>query len=110
MDVWIEFKNAKQEQAKDLFLNFFPSEDLEQSGGRDANRPPQNSHINSPSVEDLALQFSEAIPDDVFSMAKLQSYLMLHKRDPVSAVNGVDAWIADQTRIDQETKDLETKA
>ncbi|CAE6470666.1 hypothetical protein ACGC1H_003955 [Rhizoctonia solani] len=50
--------------------------------------------LSSATVEYLAQQFANAIPEDEVSMAALQGHLMCHKRQPKEAVDSAPAWIA----------------
>lgn len=84
MDVQLEFKLATREQARDLFLHFFP----------DAT----SSSTPSSSEDDLADRFSQAIPDEHLSIATIQGYLMEHRRDPREAVDKVKGWVAEAAR------------
>jgi mitochondrial chaperone BCS1 len=61
-DVKLAFENATADQARQLFERFFPQ------------------HVH------LADDFARLIEDGKFSMATLQDYLMLHRRDPEEAV------------------------
>lgn len=81
MDVQLEFKLATREQARDLFLHFFP-----------------DATSSSTSNDDLADRFSQAIPDEHLSIATIQGYLMEHRRDPREAVDKVKGWVAEAAR------------
>lgn len=72
IDVRIHFGNATKRQAHELFTKFYPN--LE-----------QNSNLPS--------DFAAKIPENTFSMAHLQGFLMGHKQKPREAVNLVDNWI-----------------
>ncbi|KAG2203195.1 hypothetical protein INT46_006708 [Mucor plumbeus] len=72
IDVRIHFGNATRSQAQELFIKFYPS-------------LPENS--------DLPLLFASKIPENSFSMAHLQGFLMGHKQRPAEAVNLVNNWI-----------------
>src|SRR5690606_26755467 len=56
-------------------------------------------NLNDPKwkVKLLAKQFAEKIPENEFSPAQLQGYVMLHKQSPEAAVENVEAWV-DQMR------------
>lgn len=89
MDVWINFTNASKWQAKGIFKCFFPykpkpaepsadedDKSKEPSSGYDALRSPgqkTNPNLNIPSLseeelDELAERFSQAIPEDEFSV------------------------------------------
>ncbi|CUA74300.1 Mitochondrial chaperone BCS1 [Rhizoctonia solani] len=50
--------------------------------------------LSAATVEYLAQQFANAIPEEEVSMAALQGHLMCHKRQPKEAVDSAPAWIA----------------
>lgn len=56
----------------------------------------QVPHVDPATLDALAHEFADAVPEYTVSMAALQGYLMqgVHKRDPVAAVRGVRAWVA----------------
>ncbi len=66
-DVKLAFENATADQARRLFERFFP----------------EHAHRSE--------EFAGSIEDRRYSMATLQDYLMLHRRDPEEAVGRVSA-------------------
>ncbi|CAE6351983.1 unnamed protein product [Rhizoctonia solani] len=50
--------------------------------------------LSAATVEYLARQFANAIPEEEVSMAALQGHLMCYKRQPKEAVDSAPAWIA----------------
>jgi len=44
-------------------------------------------------MREAADKFALGIPEDNFSMAELQSYLLQWKGDPTGAVCGISAWV-----------------
>lgn len=94
MDVKLEYKPASRLQIKKLFLHFFEN---------DWSSLHRQSHIESrergnPSRSDeditiLADHFSNAIPEDTFSLAQVQGYLLMSKDSPLRAINGVPEWL-----------------
>ncbi|CAE6517540.1 unnamed protein product [Rhizoctonia solani] len=50
--------------------------------------------LSAATVEYLAQEFANAIPEEEVSMAALQGHLMCHKRQPKEAVDSALAWIA----------------
>ncbi|KAI9485799.1 MAG: P-loop containing nucleoside triphosphate hydrolase protein [Benjaminiella poitrasii] len=73
IDVRVHFGNATRKQADELFRKFYPSL-LE-------------------SYSELPALFASKIPEETFSMAHLQGFLMGHKQQPEEAVKMVDKWI-----------------
>lgn len=72
IDVRIHFGHATRRQAHELFTKFYP---------------------NLPQDSDLPSLFASKIPENAFSMAHLQGFLMGHKQRPSEAVKLVDEWI-----------------
>ena len=50
----------------------------------------------------MAVEFSLAIPENEFSMAELQGYLLEWKRDYAGALRSVDAWVERERTAKQE--------
>ncbi|KIY51107.1 P-loop containing nucleoside triphosphate hydrolase protein [Fistulina hepatica ATCC 64428] len=111
MDVWVEFKNATQWQAERLFRNFFPrrpSSALPKADDSDLLSNDIRSLCNdgTPSVitskeqlNRLSKQFADSIPDDEFSVASLQGYLLKHKSFPERAASGAAAWVVSEREM-----------
>jgi len=83
MDVWINFRNATQWQAEEIFKNFFPcklpqpptpSTSQEGEGAEQEQKPKPKRKTNyvpileEDELADLAKRFSDAIPDDEMSV------------------------------------------
>lgn len=50
-------------------------------------------HEATAKIARLAKEFAEKVPENEFSPAQLQGYVMMHKTDPEGAVRGVDDWV-----------------
>jgi chaperone BCS1 len=77
-----------------------------------ASPMPSSISEKTPDLLTLASQFGAAIPEDEFSTAELQGFLLAYKTRPADAVDGVSAWIEAEraerlTREDRERKRLE---
>lgn len=72
IDVRVHFGNATKRQAQELFHKFYPG---------------------LPVKSELPSLFASKIPEETFSMAHLQGFLMGHKQQPEDAVKLVDDWI-----------------
>ncbi|KAH8829335.1 P-loop containing nucleoside triphosphate hydrolase protein [Flagelloscypha sp. PMI_526] len=79
VDVKVEYRLASQEQARDLFLRFF-------------NRSTE------PGIDELASAFMVRVPEDEFSTAELQGFLLGRKRDPKAASEEVTKWVEDERK------------
>ena len=81
---WIRFQNASKQQAKDIFLRMYEGG----HHGKNSRGLPMHN------LEGLATSFAEVIPDQQFSPADLQDYIIMRKDDPVQAVGELEAWTA----------------
>lgn len=61
-----------------------------------ASLSPELKTLSEGRLEKLALQFSSKIKDGTFTPAQLQGYLLLHRSNPQSAVEGLDAWMREE--------------
>ncbi|KAJ3819463.1 P-loop containing nucleoside triphosphate hydrolase protein [Lentinula raphanica] len=65
----------------------------------------------SPSVlSRLAKEFAQKVPDEEFSVASLQGYLLRNKSRPEDAVKGVDVWVEEERRNREKQKGAKKKA
>ncbi|KDQ34042.1 hypothetical protein PLEOSDRAFT_1028527, partial [Pleurotus ostreatus PC15] len=83
IDRKIEYRLATQEQAHALFTRFFPA-------SRFAHTTSSEKRIDLVSLADM---FSSGIPEDTFSIAELQGFLLSCKKRPLDAATGVRAWV-----------------
>ncbi|KAJ3558700.1 hypothetical protein NM688_g759 [Phlebia brevispora] len=130
MDVWINFKNATKWQAEGLFKCFFPFKPSTPPDNDSVNSTPPQSQENLPlpkrkgtapvvpslSEEELNLlakRFADAIPDDEFSVASLQGYLLKNKTRPRECVEEAPAWVIQEretrAKLKKEKEEREAK-
>jgi len=55
-------------------------------------------------IEALARDFSDAIPENTFSMAEIQGFLLDHKMDPDAALKAVGSWVDQEKRKKHEVE------
>lgn len=55
-------------------------------------------------VAELAVTFAEKVPENRYSIAQLQGYLLCSKRDPRGAVKNIDEWVGEREK-EQAEKD-----
>ncbi|KAJ7713413.1 P-loop containing nucleoside triphosphate hydrolase protein [Mycena metata] len=91
IDRKIEYGLSTTEQAKALFLRFFPAARFPQLAGVDATEKGTSVHV-------LAEEFAETVPSQEFSTAELQGYLQGFKTQPVEAVRSVATWVEEERR------------
>ncbi|CAL1714014.1 unnamed protein product [Somion occarium] len=128
MDVWVNFKNATKWQAEGIFKCFFPVKPVNVTPTIDPKDPTSQENLavpkrQRPSVathtltEDevcvLAKRFADAIPNDEFSVASLQGYLLKNKTRPRECVEEVSAWIIQEretkAKLKKEKEEREAK-
>ncbi|KAI1262191.1 P-loop containing nucleoside triphosphate hydrolase protein [Xylariaceae sp. FL1019] len=122
VDLQVEFTNATQEQAKELFIRMYEGdqgrpqhqkfkEDSQVTNGSiSVQSPGTNGHALSPetssalksgeldiSIDELpeiAKEFGQKIPEGAFSPAEIQGYLLKRKKHPRRALAETDKWVA----------------
>jgi chaperone BCS1 len=70
----------------------------------DPSHPNLNLDLKEGALQRLALEFSSAIPDNTFTPAQLQGYLLNHRNSPGLAASEMGAWVADEDRKMEEAK------
>ncbi|KAG0268848.1 hypothetical protein BGZ95_002287 [Linnemannia exigua] len=112
VDVRAKFGKATQSQAEELFIKFFPqpvntdpfftsttaTTTPPPLGGRRASvdyKVPSSSSLSKTKgeIERMAAQFSKVIPDQKFSIAQLQGFLMGYKKTPELAVKHANEFV-----------------
>ncbi|KAH6839439.1 BCS1 N terminal-domain-containing protein [Chaetomium sp. MPI-CAGE-AT-0009] len=61
-------------------------------------------------LEKLALDFSKCIPNEVFTPAQIQGYLLNYRDSPVDAAGKVAEWVQEEVRLIEAAKEKEKKA
>ena len=129
-DVHVHFKEADGEQAKMLFEHFYAPEEIlgpsfaewtpvgrdvkPDDGGDEKARDVIPPALDLPAIQTLADRFATSIfartlelsdgSKVTFSMAALQGYLLLHKREPQTAAERVGDWV--QSNKDEREKKI----
>ncbi|RMZ84399.1 hypothetical protein DV738_g757, partial [Chaetothyriales sp. CBS 135597] len=97
ISVRVPFTNTTKMQARGLFTRMYvDAGELLQS---DANL----------ALEKRKYKFAAALPEQVYSPADLQDYLLGYKKDPISAVDHLPQWIAAQAE-ERERREAEIQA
>ncbi|KAJ6475868.1 P-loop containing nucleoside triphosphate hydrolase protein [Mycena vulgaris] len=122
IDRKILYELSTTEQARALFLRFFPAArfpdiDGPSSGAiellvTDAKLPTElPTEPVDGRIAALATAFAAAIPSAEFSTAELQCYLQAYKTAPAAAVEGAPGWVADvrEERRAREVREAERK-
>jgi mitochondrial chaperone BCS1 len=99
MDIKIEYKRATADQAAALFDRFFPLDRFSTPESPSTPTTPSLANIrprSSPLIRSLAElrdSFAALLPEDEFTTAELQGYLLTCKWDPACAVDGFGPWM-----------------
>ena len=106
-DVHIAFDHAVTEQAIDLYKHFYPLSRIQNDKRteiQEKDNQPTTSHPfkDQSDLDQAAEQFAERImgKNIKVSIATIQGFLLLYKKDPVMALEKVDEW-AEGIRKDQ---------
>ncbi|KAH8760615.1 BCS1 N terminal-domain-containing protein [Hyaloscypha finlandica] len=95
IDKMIFLDNISQRSAELMFLRMYTP---------DPSHPNLNLDLKEGELQRLALDFSSAIPDNTFTPAQLQGYLLNHRNSPSLAASEMGAWVADEDRKMEEAK------
>jgi len=68
------------------------------------------AEIPEAELKQLALKFSRQIPDEVFTPAQLQGYLLNYREAPVEATAKIGAWVTEERMIMDDAKEKARKA
>ena len=103
---------------------FFRAEDVFKSGCNGDPKTPTYSERagarsdrlcmpKSPSlleaIDLMAAQFAERVPEEVFSPAELQGFLLIRKREPARAVAEVEAWKDEELKAREKRKAMKAE-
>lgn len=91
IDRKMQYKYTNHEQTRALFMRFFHTL-------VDARDPKSD-------VASLADTFTESVPEDTFSLAELQGFLLLYKKDASGAVQNVKDWVDVELRRRQDAEE-----
>jgi mitochondrial chaperone BCS1 len=99
IDYKIEYKLATSDQARMLFERFFPSDRFAStvqtttSAAASTSTKRIRSAVLTRSLSELGAAFASTLPENEFSMAELQGYLLTCKWNPEHAVDGLNQWV-----------------
>ncbi|KAF4581280.1 hypothetical protein EYR40_002866 [Pleurotus pulmonarius] len=105
IDMKVEYKLASRDQAAAIFNRFFAvPEDAQGS----SEKMPYEGSVHHP----LADEFASRFPDDEFTVAELQGYLLTCRTFPRAALDGISAWVAREreARLAKAERERERKA
>ncbi|PVH88955.1 P-loop containing nucleoside triphosphate hydrolase protein [Cadophora sp. DSE1049] len=96
IDRQVYLGNMSPGSAKLMFLRMYAP---------DSDAPPLTSLLDSEYLNKLATEFSTYIPEDTFTPAQLQGYLITHRNSATNAVKETKVWVEDQQRIRTEEEE-----
>lgn len=86
IDMKVEYKLASKDQAAAIFNRFFAVPEKAQAS---LEKVPYEGSIHHPLADEFASQF----PDNEFTAAELQGYLLSFRTRPNAALDGISTWI-----------------
>jgi mitochondrial chaperone BCS1 len=99
VDIDIEFTYADRSISKQVFEGLYSpltrEDDVVADGDTSSEKRASVSKLDPKKARlaELATRFAEKVPENEFSPAELQGYVMMHKHDPQAAVDGVGSWV-----------------
>jgi chaperone BCS1 len=104
VDRMIYLGHISQRSSELMFLRMYgPDAD----GAAPADRAVQ---LPQEELQRLALEFGKAIPNDVFTPAQVQGYLLNHRDSPLEAAASVEQWVREEVQAIEAAKEKEKKA
>ncbi|RPA89760.1 hypothetical protein L873DRAFT_1720560 [Choiromyces venosus 120613-1] len=88
VDMKIEFKLAGEEAIAGLFMRMYKE--------YNAKRIVDEHAARERLLVDLVAKFTKTMPQEVFSPAEIQGYLLQHKNRPERAVECAEKWVSDR--------------
>ncbi|KAF5667834.1 BCS1 precursor [Fusarium heterosporum] len=99
VDFSVEFGLASSETTTQLFKLMYGTS-YDDVGAKEAGTS-EKALVTTDSIDSLAEEFAQKVPELMFSPAALQGYLLMYQDDPFGAVSAVDTWVGEQQRIKQ---------
>ncbi|GAM85264.1 hypothetical protein ANO11243_032680 [Dothideomycetidae sp. 11243] len=116
VDLRIKFDYASTHQIRELFLRMYAVdvnpfgrvEGLQLSSQQTLDKKAPAAAMGKDDamliLERTAAAFAEKVPNREFSPSDIQGYLLLHKKTPLAALDGVETWIAEERKKKAEKK------
>ncbi len=103
IDKKILMAHISQASAQKMFLRMYMPDAENGFPSTDA----KDSKLKDGALDELALQFSSTIPNEVFTPAQLQGYLLNHRNDPAAASAGIATWVKEEkARMDERDREV----
>jgi len=111
VDIQVEFGYAAKETLSEIFRELYKeiggrSSTSLASGGKpfDKKEKQKPESAEKERVRQLADTFSERIPANRLTPAEIQGYLMSYKGQPEKAMDNIDDWVLEKTKVEREKK------
>lgn len=104
IDKMIFMGNIHGEAAEEMFLRMYAPDQNESS-----NTAEPCADISKEELEKLASEFRSKTPDDAFTPAQLQGYLLNYRNHPQKAVADLEAWTESEKAHMNEAKEQEAE-
>ncbi|KAI1371540.1 P-loop containing nucleoside triphosphate hydrolase protein [Hypoxylon crocopeplum] len=105
VDLQVAFANATREQARELFVRMYDSNQPSSSSSSPSSEKvglattvlgsiaENDLDINPEALPAIAEEFGNKVPDGEFSPAQIQGYLLKRKKHPRQALEEADKWV-----------------
>jgi mitochondrial chaperone BCS1 len=96
VSVRVSFTKATKGQAEEIFKRMYVQETTPEPKASESSekkeKKPEEPVVSEYRLNELAKEFADMMPDQEYSPADLQDYLLTHKKDPERAVKEAPAW------------------
>ncbi|KAH7136241.1 BCS1 N terminal-domain-containing protein [Dactylonectria macrodidyma] len=97
VDFSVKFGLATSDTITQLFTQMYTQTPSEEASRADNEAGIKDSMaVTASSLNSVAIEFSDKVPELLFSPAAIQGYLLTHQDDPRGAVGAVDNWVQQQ--------------
>ncbi|KAK0703903.1 P-loop containing nucleoside triphosphate hydrolase protein [Lasiosphaeria miniovina] len=104
VDRMIYLGNISPRSAELMFLRMYAREK------GDGPATTEKLQLSEEQLKQLALDYSSQVPEDVFTPAQLQGYLLNHRDSPVQAAENMATWVKEEWALMDEAKARAKKA
>jgi chaperone BCS1 len=99
IDRMISLSNISQRSAELMFLRMYAPDHTHESAA-----PDVTFELGDGELEKLALEFSSQIPENTFTPAQLQGYLLNRRASPKAAAVEASVWVEEEKATMEDTK------
>lgn len=93
VDMQVGFTLAPRAQISETFLRMYITTPEEQATSKRLSKSRLRSRITDPEkLKEMAKEFAERLPENTFSPAEIQGFLLKRKKDAQRALDDVEKW------------------